>query len=566
MTELNLNEYKILDNQDFPNKIGYDVRIYEEYGSLAAACLFNKAKILCSKGEAGITDQEFSKMIGISLKSFKRAKQFLKNRLSMRIGKGNKTYYSLTNDLPYDPIFYRSFDKNHCLIMNNNYKGGAFLAQCIYWWNKALEKGQLEFSKTDKQIIKDLPFLSSDILTSIKKIPILKGFITIKRKKRGSEWGVSHYAINLNAIEKALKENCGPKGTLSKLLEEQIIVWAKIPIECGPKSRLSVGQNPASTIYNTIYNSILSSAIDQNTSDKPVYEVVSEERKKIKNKEDEQPMSTSKQSTTIEKEETMEEPLKSWEEKKEIYTMIGIWKEIVYREEIFMSSRVKFALEDAFTKKFDSSLDKWKDYCAEIAADPWLMGNNDKGFKVQLIWAIQPERIAERISKSVLKKSLDKKTTPIPIILDKQELIDEIFSADDPIEIKRIRVFLIDSMCKYPNNIGLNSYVSYFRGVTFLISESDGKKKLIINSRYNAYIGTLTFHREVSMACNGFDEVMIHGGEKDLVGNHINMQRNESNPKPCPLWEKLCVERGIESVLDIPPEDGVNSQQYSKTF
>jgi hypothetical protein len=568
MKELNLNKSKILLNKDLPIKIGYDVRIYDQYHHFAASCLFHKAKIFCSKGEFGISDEDFSKELNIPLRTFKRAKQMVKDRLDMRIDKGNKTYYTLLKDLPYDPIYYRSFELNHCLIMNNNYKGGAFLGQCLYWWNKALEKGELEFSKTDKQVIEDLPFLSLKILKIIKRIAVIKGFITIKRKKRGTEWGVSHYTLHLNRIERAIKENCVPKGTLNELLEQVVIVCAKRDFECVPKGTLSVCQKGISTISNSINNSILSSAIDQISFDKPDCEAVSEERKKLKNDKDEQPISASNQQPMKGKEEKMEVPIKPYEEKKEIYTMIGIWKETVSNTEtITLSSSLKFSLEEAFTKKFDSSLDKWKAYCVKIASKEWLMGNNPSGWKAMLVWAIKPESIDKVLSGFIYdkKKPGNYKTDQKPITLDKQELIDEVFSGNDPIEIKKIKITLIDSMGQFPKDVGLISYHTYLRRAIFELSQSNGKQNLTIKSSYNAYISLLSYHRLIASACHEFDEVIIYGGTNDRFGNQLYMQRISSEDiKPSPLWEKLCVERGIQSFVSVSQMD-IQEQFPEKT-
>ncbi len=163
MLNLITNNAKILSTCSKPLKIGYDIRIYKEYGSLPAALTFNMIKVLSKKGTFGLTDQEFSKQLGLSLNTFKRAKLMLKDRACMKIGVGNKTYYEIKKDMEYDPLNYRGFDLRSSSIMNGSFKGGAFLGQCLHWWNKSLEKGKMEFSMSDKQIIRDLPFLSQDI-------------------------------------------------------------------------------------------------------------------------------------------------------------------------------------------------------------------------------------------------------------------------------------------------------------------------------------------------------------------------------------------------------------------
>ena len=314
-----------------------------------------------------------------------------------------------------------------------------------------------------------------------------------------------------------------------------------------PKSRLSVCQNPVSIINTSIDNSILSSAIDLNSFEKPNCDVVSEERNKFKNNKEGQQIEEYNQQPKMIEEEGMNE-------KKEIYQMIGIWKKTIsIHESITVSSKLKDQLSEAFTHKFDNSMDKWKSYCEKISSISWLMGKNNTGWKAQLCWAIKPDKIDNILSGAYYekKKSSSYKTVQKPIIPLKQNLIDEIIQSEEDIEIKKIKLSLIDSLSEVRHDIGLLAYHTYFRGAKFEISQSDGKKKLSINSGYGAYEGSLSFHGMVSMACNEFDEVILYGGKNDRLGNHIYMHRNQSKTKACHIWEKLSLDQKNYEVMEI---------------
>jgi hypothetical protein len=542
MLNLITNNAKILSNQDKPTIIGYDTRIYTEYNSIHAACIFKKIQEIYGRyGEFGIKDEKFSKLLGMTLITFKRAKNVLKNRLETKIGKGNKTYYSIKNDLPYDPesYSYRSFDFNNLYIMDNNLKGAAFLGQLLYWWKKELIKGNLEFSKTDNQIINDLPFLSQCILTSLKKIAVIKGFITIVRRSTGKDWGISHYTVHPNIIEKAIKNlNCEHHGSnLNDLISQRTLVCIKIETMSVSKSRLCLYQNRDSTISNTIYPSILSSAGDQKGFDRNSYEVEKKERNELKKDKVEQPF--------------LNDP--NPKEGNEIYSMIGTWKEIVSSHEtINLSSRLKDALSAALKNKFDNSLDKWKSYCENISSNEWLMGKNDRGWKVQLSWAIKFESIDKVICGAIYckKKHTSYKTDQKPIVVPLNELIEEVMLSNDDPDIKKVKLGLINEMSQSHKGVGLTSYHTYFRRAIFETSREGSQKKLIIKSSYGAFNCLLSYHDVIAKACADFEEITIYGGTNDRSGNKIFMRETPNKKiEVSEEEERLSVQEAITGLL-----------------
>lgn len=262
----------------------------------------------------------------------------------------------------------------------------------------------------------------------------------------------------------------------------------------------------------------------------------------------------------------VEEEKNTMEDKKEVFTMIGIWKEEVCKEEtIIPSTKIKDALQYALTHKFDGSLDKWREYCIKVASIDFLMGQNQYGWKAQLHWAIKPEKIDNVLSGSIYQKSKPIKynTKEKPKEITKDELLDEIFASSHDEQIKKIKVAMVDYLNASCPHAGLISFHTYLRRAEFIKSTREGKNILTINSTYNAFNGLMSFHDLLTKACGEFDEVVIYSGSNDRRGDKLYLDRKSTNvPEPIYIWEQLCVQRGIESIMTISQAMLVNS--YTK--
>lgn len=243
------------------------------------------------------------------------------------------------------------------------------------------------------------------------------------------------------------------------------------------------------------------------------------------------------------------------EEKNDIFTMIGIWKEEVNKDEtIIPSQKLKDGLRAALETKFDNSVDKWRTYCRRVAENDFLMGINKYGWKAQIHWGTKPEKIDSVMAGVIYqkKKPFKSKADDKLIELTKDQLIDEVFASSESDEIKMIRIALIDYMNSYSKNLGLISYHTYLRHAQFKASEIEGKKTLKIYSSYNAFNSLMSFHDLITTACGDFEEVTIYGGTNDRLGNKFYLDRKSTTvPSPIYLWEQKCIEKGIESIMMI---------------
>lgn len=272
--------------------------------------------------------------------------------------------------------------------------------------------------------------------------------------------------------------------------------------------------------------------------------------------------------TSIEPSKTpTEAPMEILEqESNDIFTMIGIWKEIISKSEtILPSTKIKDALQVALSKRFGNSIDKWRTYCEQIASIEFLRGKNQTGWKAQLFWAIKLENIDKILSGVIYgkKKPFKAKTDQVPIELTKNELIEEVFASNDDETIKRAKIALLDYMYAHCKASGLISYHTYLRHAEFITSEQTGKKILSIHSSYNAFNGLMPYHDLLTKAYQTFDEVVIFGGSNDHRGNKLYMDRKSTVvAEPCYIWEQLCIEKGIESIMLVSQAMIVNSYSH----
>ena len=547
MNELISKKTKILDY----SVRSWDIRIAIMTGHLNAALLYGQINHhYKNMGPFSKSNENLASEIGLSLWEFKNMKKLLidKDFISIHHESKNRTVYSVVKKLEYCDKSYRKYDINYYNI-SKNINSCILLGQLIYLSEYFITDNKNDFFKTNECLMKEL-FLTEWELKKAKQILIKNDFIKVGIGQSGR----SHYQINNERIQSRIDEV--GQNSPAQLVGNQPL--SRLESSC------AVGWNPPAqsvgilphNIQRDIYNNILSSAHDSKETKSVEFEAIIEERKKLKIKKEEQPMSTPNQPINLEKEETMEE-------NKQVYQMIGIWKSTVRNDEqINLSSRLTHDLQEALQMRFQDSVDGWKAYCDKISQNEWLMGRNDTGWKAQLIWAVKLENIDKVLSGLIYgkKKPIDYKTDQRPIQLDKQELINEVFASQESYDIKKLKVMLIDFMHNAAKHIGLSSYHTYLHRHPFEESEVNGKKILTIRSSYGAFNSLLSYHHLMVKTFSSFDEVVIHGGTNDRLGNNLYMERKHKTvSEPFDLWDRLCIEKGIESFMAISQVALVNS-------
>jgi hypothetical protein len=553
MTDLISKSYKILEN-NLP--ISLDIQIASLTGHLNAAILYGQlAHHHKNMGDFSKFNEELEQELNMSSSMIDRMKKLLINKglISIQYGHKKRTIYSIVKKLDYCPKSYKKYYVNFCLI-NKNTNAGFLLGHLIYLYNYFLKDGNKEFFKTHDDLMKEL-HLTDKELKGAKKMLINNGFISVRK----GQSRMPFYTVHIDQIERAIDAlPVASKRTLSSHQKGLHEKQHRIKKDCmiASKGPVSSHQKGPSNIYSNIYNNILSSVNASKETQLIEFEAVTEERKKLKIKKEEQPMSTPNEPINVEKEETMEE-------NKEIYQMIGIWKATVTSDEqINLSARITQDLQEALQMRFQGSVEGWKAYCEKISKNEWLMGKNDTGWKAQLIWAIKLENIDKVLSGLIYgkKKPIDYKTDQKPIQLDKQELIDQVLASQESYDIKKLKVTLIDSMHNSAKHVGLSSYHTYLHRHNFEESEVNGKKRLTIRSSYGAFNSLLSYHHLMTKAFISFDEVIIHGGTNDRLGNNLYMERkSQTDREPFDLWNRLCIEKGIESLMTISQVALVNA-------
>ena len=78
-------------------------------------------------------------------------------------------------------------------------------------------------------------------------------------------------------------------------------------------------------------------------------------------------------------------------EKKEIEEIKSIWKKCLSKP-LSLTSKQQAMIEFVWEEYFDSSMDKWKEYCALISSSKFLMGEKTK-FKASFGFLLKPETI-----------------------------------------------------------------------------------------------------------------------------------------------------------------------------
>ncbi len=159
-------------------------------------------------------------------------------------------------------------------------------------------------------------------------------------------------------------------------------------------------------------------------------------------------------------------------EKNIFQQMVSIWNQIVEegKKTIELNPKRYSFLKAAFTTKFQSCLEKWKEFCQRIASSKFLMGEIKASFKASLDWVLKfdiLQRILEGdygVGDRTVFDGKEEKTAQI-------DLEAEIQSTTEDQIIKQVRLAFLD-------RLGRAIYVSWFKE-TKIEKEAS---KIIINA------------------------------------------------------------------------------------
>jgi hypothetical protein len=89
--------------------------------------------------------------------------------------------------------------------------------------------------------------------------------------------------------------------------------------------------------------------------------------------------------------------------------MLEVWNETVQakaspHQPISLSSHQIQKLQHIKNEIFENDLGKWQGYCHQIARNRFLMGQNERGFKVSLDWALNPINAQKILDGSIYDK------------------------------------------------------------------------------------------------------------------------------------------------------------------
>ena len=572
MEKLNSINTKNLDNK---SSRSWDVHVAEMTGNLNAALLYGQiAHHHKNMGDFSKSNEELAKELNFSLRTFIRTKNLLINKgfVSIRNGNKNKTIYSIVKKLDYCQESYRRYDINYCLI-NKDINAGILLSQLIYCHEHFFQKGHIEFFKTNECLMEEL-YLSSWQLNEAKKKLGKNGFIMTGI----GQYGRTYYKVNMKKINEAIKViSVVPKPAAQPCQNQP---------RSSAKTRHIINKEYITNIYlgNEITkttDSDFESGLDRQIKEKefrdeqPTKEQYHPEKAKKPIEEPSRDLwgrkvpNIKKQSVGLPtnhaegkqlntKGDKKMEPL-IMEDKEEIIKMIDIWNETIKKDKVnalSLKSEFKENMRETFESKFDNSLDTWKEYCKYISLDEFFMGKkagNNGFFSINLTWALKDESI-----NTILLRIMDSKQSnimPTDITPSKDFLISEALSSSEDEWLKKLKVVLIDYFYNARKHDGMKSYQSYLRGAKFEVSLADDKKNLNVKTSFNAFNGLLPYHSLMAKAFQDFEKVTIFGGSSDRLGNSLYMERKSTNvSEPLHIWERLCIEHGIQTIVSIGQE------------
>lgn len=138
------------------------------------------------------------------------------------------------------------------------------------------------------------------------------------------------------------------------------------------------------------------------------------------------------------------------------HEMILIWNQIVEEEQktVELTSKRICFLKKAFETKFESCLEKWKEFCKRVASSKFLMGEIKASFKASLDWVLKFE-VMQRIFEG------DFGVGDRVVYLEKnqgntQEMERVIQSSSEPQDVKQFRLALL-------KRLGEAAYVSWLK-------------------------------------------------------------------------------------------------------
>ncbi len=218
--------------------------------------------------------------------------------------------------------------------------------------------------------------------------------------------------------------------------------------------------------------------------------------------------------------------------------MIEVWTAIVQegRGQVNLEGKIAPFLKKAFTDKFDSCLQKWKEYCISIARSKFLMGEKTS-FKADLEWALKFESIRKILNGNYYGiGDRDRKLTPEELEekekqleeqkkakeLEKQRsllaLEEEIKnSSDEPDSVKNFRI-------KWLRSFGEKNYREFLADCEIKLGEKE--TDLIIQPRERIKAIKLESHWNTELLLDQpFKRVKIYHCITDLMGKPLVFDR-----------------------------------------
>ncbi|MBL0942685.1 MAG: hypothetical protein IBJ00_08200, partial [Alphaproteobacteria bacterium] len=101
--------------------------------------------------------------------------------------------------------------------------------------------------------------------------------------------------------------------------------------------------------------------------------------------------------------------------------MLALWNDAIRKSEppLELTVERKVSLAKSLKQSFDGNLDTWNDYCTRISKLPFLMGQGERGWKVNLEWALEPAHI-----RKILEGNYQQNNTSICVVPITSPVID----------------------------------------------------------------------------------------------------------------------------------------------
>ncbi|MBL0941393.1 MAG: hypothetical protein IBJ00_01495 [Alphaproteobacteria bacterium] len=121
--------------------------------------------------------------------------------------------------------------------------------------------------------------------------------------------------------------------------------------------------------------------------------------------------------------------------------MLALWNDAIRKPEspLALTFERKAVLAKSLKQSFDGNLDTWNAYCNRISKLPFLMGQGERGWKVSLEWALEPDHI-----RKVLEGNYQQNNIPISQVVPVTSPVID-FTAVHP-QWAKVCKFLIQSL------------------------------------------------------------------------------------------------------------------------